>query len=474
MRQNPLSSARRRLLAHALGLALAGAALADADAHARGAASAPRRQPDGWTVVTIQNCDDSGPGSLRDAMLAATLNTELDLDDLACAQITLTTGALADTPAAHSVRLHRTPALVAGRKHPTLSIQSATMDRVIDHEGTGGLYVEGVEMSGGMFYGDYGGCLYSQHAISLDGVILTGCQLISPANAYALGGGAYAKGNINVAYSTITGCDAFAATGYAYGGGLFAAGDIALSYSTLSFNRAHYEGYGGGLAARGSVGVRNSLVTGNVAIADGAMLLVGSVGTPVGIIDNSTVAYNSADVVGGIASNAEIRVYSSTIAHNSASRADIASGITTQGNHPLTLVSSIVALNDAGGQANDVGGSGTVSGHSNLVTASALALPPDTITDDPVLGALADNGGQTMTMPLLPGSPAIDAGYDVGHFYCDQRGGELAPSGGFLTIDPRGNGAAPDIGAFETGAGDRLFRDGFDGGGASTYTCFMF
>src|SRR5262249_44043164 len=59
----------------------------------------------------------------------------------------------------------------------------------------------------------------------------------------------------------------------------------------------------------------------------------------------------------------------------------------------------------------------------------------DSITGDPKLGPLADNGGPTQTMALLPGSPALNA-----------AGPALAPA-----TDQRGfaRGAAPDIGAYE-------------------------
>ena len=59
---------------------------------------------------------------------------------------------------------------------------------------------------------------------------------------------------------------------------------------------------------------------------------------------------------------------------------------------------------------------------------------------DPMLGPLADNGGPTWTMALLPGSPAIDAGDSAAAPGTDQRG------------FPRPAGLAPDIGAFEYGA----------------------
>jgi hypothetical protein len=45
---------------------------------------------------------------------------------------------------------------------------------------------------------------------------------------------------------------------------------------------------------------------------------------------------------------------------------------------------------------------------------------------DPRLGPLGNYGGPTQTMPLLPGSPAIDAGTSDGAPVADQRG-QLRP-----------------------------------------------
>jgi hypothetical protein len=59
---------------------------------------------------------------------------------------------------------------------------------------------------------------------------------------------------------------------------------------------------------------------------------------------------------------------------------------------------------------------------------------------DPKLGLLADNGGPTLTMALLPGSPAIDAGNTFLAPATDQRGFS------------RPAGLAADIGAFEYGS----------------------
>lgn len=56
------------------------------------------------------------------------------------------------------------------------------------------------------------------------------------------------------------------------------------------------------------------------------------------------------------------------------------------------------------------------------------------------LGALALSGGSTLTLPLLPGSPAIDAGDTASAPAIDQRG------------FPRPVGASADIGAYEFGS----------------------
>ena len=86
-----------------------------------------------------------------------------------------------------------------------------------------------------------------------------------------------------------------------------------------------------------------------------------------------------------------------------------------------------------------------------------LPVPVDTLSVDPRLLALADNGGPTRTHALQPGSPAIDAGNATGAgsgtLDSDQRGADYA----------RIVGTAADIGAYESGAGpQRIFEDGFD------------
>lgn len=84
-------------------------------------------------------------------------------------------------------------------------------------------------------------------------------------------------------------------------------------------------------------------------------------------------------------------------------------------------------------------GSKGVSGAGQLINALVASNTPlggDSFSE-PRLGPLADNGGPTWTMALLPGSPAIDAANTAGAGAIDQRG------------FPRPCGPAADLGAYE-------------------------
>ncbi|RIK61690.1 MAG: hypothetical protein DCC65_18555, partial [Planctomycetota bacterium] len=84
----------------------------------------------------------------------------------------------------------------------------------------------------------------------------------------------------------------------------------------------------------------------------------------------------------------------------------------------VTLVNNIVAGSTSGADMLvSLEDGGTIIGSHNLIGDGSHTLIHDalgglknTITGDPLLGPLADNGGPTKTHALLAGSPAIDAG----------------------------------------------------------------
>jgi hypothetical protein len=119
------------------------------------------------------------------------------------------------------------------------------------------------------------------------------------------------------------------------------------------------------------------------------------------------------------------------------------------------LINCTVAWNQGNAGAAGTAGAGNPNGTSgtsgsgwggttcgllvNTLIVSNTPAGGDTFTD-PKLGPLADNGGPTLTMALLPGSPAIDAGNTSLAPATDQRGFS------------RPAGRAADIGAFEYGS----------------------
>jgi predicted outer membrane repeat protein len=149
---------------------------------------------------------------------------------------------------------------------------------------------------------------------------------------------------------------------------------------------------------------------------------------------NATVTGNTAtgNQGGGIYANGgAVLISNSTIAGNTAATN---SGGGIYRNAPLTLRNSIVADN-TGGQ---ISGSGTITSQGrNLIEGGCTGCSGSDLTADPLLGALADNGGNTHTKALLAASPAIGAAVNTQALATDQRG----------TTRPQGT--TSDIGAFE-------------------------
>jgi hypothetical protein len=157
-------------------------------------------------------------------------------------------------------------------------------------------------------------------------------------------------------------------------------------------------------------------------------------------VTNSTFYGNTASSWGGgIENNSGLTVINSTFSHNSSTKGG--GGIDNYGSAGfLNLSNTILANSLAGGDCLDTATMGT--NLNNIVEDGGCSAA---LTGDPALGPLADNGGFTQTMSLLPGSPAIDAGLDaicavVPVNNLDQRG------------ETRPQGAHCDIGAYELSA----------------------
>ena len=376
-------------------------------------------------VVHVTNCDDSGEGSLR-AAIASMLDTDIvDLTHLACSRITLTTGALTTTQG----RL-----ILVGPGADKLTIDGAGHDRVIDHAGEWALKLSGVTIANGATDGD-GGCLRSASTLNLYETNVVGCH------AGGRGGAAYASTQFFMYRSTIADSTS-AAVGAAGGGAYSRSGFTGIVQSTLSGNAAP-NGRGGGLYVHDTFYLSRSTLSANDAVEGGGFAAHVSDDTFVAV-SGSTISANTATRGGGFDVVGDLRVADSTIAFNAA----VTSGGGFYAHSTATMLNTIVAANTAGGVAGDIAGAGgtTIAGAGNLVIASSIALPADTLHDDPMLAPLADNGGPTMTHALVSGSVAIDHGNNQSFMRYDQR-----YRGAARTI-----GTAPDIGAYERRSGERV------------------
>jgi hypothetical protein len=173
------------------------------------------------------------------------------------------------------------------------------------------------------------------------------------------------------------------------------------------------------------------------------------------IITNTTISGNSTTAFSGAGGcffdGAMVTMLNSTIASNTTGSGGTGGGLNIAGGAfpvVLTLSNTIVAGNSAPSNPDISLGSGAsiqtlggnLIGNNGSVTTSFPAGNPNANSDKvnvaPNLGPLGNYGGTTPTCPLLPGSPAIDAGLTLAQTPAtDQRG--AARSG------------AVDAGAFE-------------------------
>jgi predicted outer membrane repeat protein len=174
-------------------------------------------------------------------------------------------------------------------------------------------------------------------------------------------------------------------------------GDALVLDSTLTAN--HASGDGGALYAAdsGMITVKGSLVQQNN--ADGSGGALAAAGSGAASVVNSTLTANHADTSGGAVAGvagASLSVRNATIVGNDAG---VEGGGAWSDTAAAGAVSTIVAGNIAPLGA-DVAGSFADTGYNFIGTRDG----------DPMLGPLADNGGATLTMALLDGSPCINAG----------------------------------------------------------------
>ena len=238
------------------------------------------------------------------------------------------------------------------------------------------------------------------------------------------------------------------------GGGLFNRGTLALAETTVSGNLANFGGglrnEGGTVSIARAMFVENGVligVGGGVSNSSGTMTITettfarngGDSGAALGnggtvLLTNSTLVDNIAFGFGGFFNGGTAILINTTIARSGTSGALINGGRvfltnTTLADNPdgglvngsvagpggTVILTNTILAHNRGGRCDCVGP--VISLGNNLIgdpTGCTIILQPTDLTGDPGLGDFTDNGAPgNGHFPLLPGSPAIDAGNDA-------------------------------------------------------------
>jgi hypothetical protein len=266
--------------------------------------------------------------------------------------------------------------------------------------------------------------------------------------------------------------------------GLFSlAGGASLGIVGLTLQNGSSSDAGGAIDARrgGPVSILNSTLTGNRAASGGAVATGDTPLTAVGstfvdntamsgdggaidggsvAVTNSTFSGNGAALGGAIHASTGLAVVNTTFVDN----ASAGPAISLHGGD-ASLRNAILA-GDSGTQCalgsavlSDQGGNFSTDGSCGFTAVTSRSGIPITVL---ALGPLADNGGPTQTIALLPGSVAADAGVACPPPATDQRGVprpqlagcdsgafELEPPPGYDISFPQCSGSFPITPAFE-------------------------
>lgn len=403
-------------------------------------------------VITVTNTNDSGPGSLRQALADA--NDGDTINFAVSGTINLTSGELV-------IDKNIT---ISGPGSSSLTVRpaSGSFFRVFDVAPSHSITIQGLTISFGYAGLAQGGGIYLDEHVT---ATIADCVLT---NNYTgdIGGAIFIDGygggaTLTVLNSTITGNTAGNTDNGGNGAGIYSSADVlTITDSTISNNTAWMDndlsgGDGGGISnVNGTLNISNTTISSNAAGVSGGGISGGGAIT----ITNSTISGNVAAIGppyfglgGGIYNSGTLTLTNCTISGNSAngsiSKGGGVGGGIYNGNGSVDVGNSTLSDNYAGVHGGSIYGGTFNIGNSilnggapeNIYDATVISQgydvcsddgggflngPGDQVNTDPLLGLLQDNGGPTLTHALLPDSPAIDAGdpkFTPPPYY-DQRG----------------------------------------------------
>ena len=411
-------------------------------------------------ALTVTSNADSGAGSLRKTIADVCPDGTITFSD--------------------NYTIHLASELVIGKNltidgaghSVTVSGNNAT--RVFYVNGGVTFNLQNLTVTGSNASGDYGGGISNKGSLAVSNCSFTGNialygsgiyneNTLTVTNSTFSGNSVSAYGGVgagihNTGTLTVTGCT-FSGNSASAGGGMYNFATLTVTNSTFSGNSTEYNG--AGIHSNATLTVTNCTFSGNSSLYGSGGGISNMNGTLT--VTGSTISGNSARFGGGIAtSDGALTVRGSTISGNS-SQAGNGGGIYNEGmmtQGTLNYFNTIIANSSSGGDCVNVNNAAVGINKNNLVEdGSCSANGVNFLTGDPLLGALGSYGGATQTLPLLPGSLAIDADDPDNCTATDQRG------------VARPQGSACDIGAFES-QGFTLAKTGGDGQSTPINTLF--
>ena len=377
-------------------------------------------------TLTVTNTNDSGAGSLRQAIADAASGDRVNFNLTGCpCTITLTTGGLVidknltiDGPGAAQLKVsanYSAPFVFQVNSGVTAAFSGLTISEAGGPAGTassgngvlnsGNLTVTDCTVSGNRNQAGGGAGLQNTGILKVVGCFITGNVTTT-----IVGGGGISNlgGTLIVKNSTVSGNE-----GGGNGGGIrnIDSGTAYVSNSTISGNRA----FRGGAIEQGTGSF--TLVNSTVVLNNSNQFEAGINGGGTFIISNSIIAANRQIIAGFTGPESNLNIGNGIFKYNV---------ISSLGPNPSPMI--CYPLNGVDGNIVGAGGCGVLDVNVILNT------------------ALADNGGLTPTHALFETSPAINAGSNP--LAVDENNSPLA-------FDQRGTGfpriigGLVDIGAFE-------------------------
>jgi hypothetical protein len=353
-------------------------------------------------ALTVQNSNDSGPGSLRQAVLDAYRlypNDPAVIDFGSTVQKTIT---LISGP----IEIQSKVLYIRGPSANLLTVSGNHNSRIFTVSAGSSLNVSRLTLSDGFDSGagggqnaGHGGAILNAGRLSAFQCAFVGNSVSGSSTGDGHGGAIENSKSLSV-YSCTFNNNSAQGGGAIYNG---PGGDCVISLSTFTKNMVTFNGGGGG----------------------GAILNRGTIE-----VEDCTIADNTADAAGG-------GIYTSDVSRDGSAFANTIIALNHAPNSPDTYGAytsygyNLVGISDAGN------GFTKSTDHSGTVSASL----------DPKLAPLANNGGPVQTMALQTDSPAIDQGLTSSNV--DERGFPSKIDYPEIPSAPGGNNA--DIGAFELG-----------------------